>query len=448
MLYERFLYQATVEMKEMDPFMIMSMLRRRVQDLEGALKDALKSFEMNPYSNQATFVGLCYKEMRDIENAAIYFEKGYELDPTNISGFLEMGDLLLDETQFERAGEYYKRALEVEPENDWALPSLYFCQYATSKDEEAKARLLEYKKQYPNNGRTDYLIGYVEYLERVPYEDYIPVSGEATINLVHQLEEQQTKGQLKFSLSALESGSAINTLRLYLGDYDEHAKLEVLYAENAIMPDISPISETGIIFWKYDEQYQQTPAVNKPSHKVEEVVTQLACMKYSCKEWYQVAGELAKNLEESDLQDLYSIMVYPPKPEFEIGTDIWLMRIQYAAVFLIAHMEYTMVPAKKLFGIGFGKSKQVVMPSKSILDICYGQLDWPIIPAMVVLAYQAQIYPECQERVKEVFLKIMKRVNRESYCFFEEAFLVNFLRLPNLGEPEREALNQWKQELK
>lgn len=449
-LYEPLVHNEAVtsEIEEgADRFMILSMLKRRTNDIEGALEAAFKAFERKPTSNHANFIGLCYKQARDIENAAIYFEKSFELDKTNISGFLEMGDLLADEGQYEEAVAYYKRALEVEKNNDWAIPSIYFYSYLAYQDEEAKNQLYAYQKQNPENNRANYLVGYVEYLERKPYEDYIPASNEATINLLHQLLEQNIQGTIQFCLSNLETGSAINAMRLYLYNYDEKANFKVDLMESAQIPDLKPASDTGVVFWLYDEDYKQTPALPMPSLKVIEIVKQLACMTYSCKEWYEAASRLAKQLEIDDQKDLYAIMVHPPKPEFEIETDIWLMRIQYAAVFLLAHLEYQNRPSKKLFGIGFGKSKELIVPAQGIVNICEGQLDWPIIPAMVVLAHQSQLYPEHGEKIKEIFINIMKRITKEMPCFFEEAFLTNILRLPNLSETERKSFSEWKQEM-
>ncbi len=444
------LYTPYLEIEDEEPvfqdkFMVMSMLKRRVGDLEGALEAALEAFNRKPESNQATFVGLCYKAMRDIENAEKYFVMGYELDHENISGFLEMGDMLLDEMFYERAGAFYKRAIEEEPNNDWAVPSYYFCQYAAFKNQEAKAQLLHYKEAHPDNQRADYLVGYVAYLERKPYEDYIPTNGEATMNLLTQLEEKQVKSEIKLTLSALETPSAINALRLYLYDYDEERMATVTLTEDAVIPKMAPISDTGVVFWYYDHQYQQTPAVRKPSEKIKEIVTRLAATRYSCKGWYEEASILAEDLSKEDIQDLYGIMVYPPKTNFDIDTESWLLRVQYAAVFLLAHIEKEVVSNKKLFGIGLARQAHCIVPAQSLEDICYGQLDWPVIPAMVVLAYQAQIIPKSRGAIRAIFMRMVERVQHDMPCFFEHALVHNYLRIPDL-EPELVGqLKRWQQ---
>ena len=427
-----------------DQLMVMSLVKRRADDIEGGLADALKTFEYIKDTDQASFIGQYYRDMGDIENAKVYFEKAIALDRQNIRGYTEMADLLFNEHLYEQAATFYKKALEIQPiNNDSAEPCLYFCNYMVSKNQEVKQQLVHYKEKHPYSERAAYLLNYMEELERKPYEDFIPLSAEAACKLLYEVmkQEPQGRGHMDMTSTAVESPSAINALRLYVYDYDEDAKVVVNLTEDAIIPDLSPISDTGIVFWNYDEDYQQTPAVKKPNDKVKEIVMQLASTPYSCKEWYRGAKELAKSLSCEDIEDLYGVMVYPPHPTYEVTADGWLMRVQYAAVFLLAHIDRN----KKRFGL-FCKNKQAHVPTKSLVDICYGQLDWPIIPAIVVLAYQAQLYPECQEAVKEVFTNLMKRRDdRLEYCFFEDALVNRFLKLSNLDEALRNEIMDWQQ---
>lgn len=425
--------------------MTMSLLKKSAGDIEGAIMEALRAFECTADMEQAIFVGQCYREIGWLENAKLYFDKAIELEPNRGEGYVELANLLFDEKDYEEAEALYEKALDIQPnDNEWTEPSLYFCQYVIDKNQEAKEKLMIYKERHPNSQRAIDLLECVAELERKPYEDYIPLSKEVVCDILKEMMKSKPQGigSMEVNLETLESPSAINALRLYCYDYDTNAQSYVGLEPNAVIPDISPVKETGVVFWKYDETYQQKPVVRKPNSKVVEAVLKLTNTPYSCKGWYELAEELAQSLGHEDIKDLYGIMVHPPRPSYEVSTDGWLMCVQYAAVFLLAHIE----DGKRFFNL-FSKHKQPSIPRKSIVDICYGQLDWPIIPAIVVLSYQAQILPECRETVKSIFVDLMQRRRDElAYCFFEDALVTNFLKLPNLDEVLARRIMKWHQE--
>lgn len=426
----------------MNQLITMSLLKRAAGNVEGGVMEALKAFEYAPDIKQAIFIGQCYAEIGYLENAKVYFQKAIELQSNDIQGYVEMGDLLFNQKEYEEARKFYEKAIELQPNhNDRAEPGLYFCQYVTKQDQEAKEKLVIYQERHPKSTRAAYLLACIAELERKPYEDYIPVSQEASCDLLKAIMETQPQGigRMSVSIKTVDSLSGINAIRLYLYDYNTEAESHVEYMPSAFIPDFSPNKDTGIVFWKYDEQYQQKPMMKKPNGKVIEAVLEMMNTPYTCKGWYELAEKLATSLSYDDIPDLYGIMVHPPRPKVEVSSAQWLTGVQYAAVFLLAHIE----EGKKFFSL-FSKNKQPSIPRKSIVDICYGQLDWPIVPAIVVLAYQAQILPECREYVKTIFIDLMqRRIDELEYCFFEDALVTNFLKLPNLDEVLVRRIMKW-----
>lgn len=437
-LYQPFVSARTDDEESLvDKYMVMSMYKRRVNDIEGAIEDAKMAYKRQPISRHATFIGLCYKQARDIENAEKYFEKGYELDQTDISPLLEMGDLLVDEQEFIRAGAYYKRALEVEPENDWALPSLLFCKYFEPEYKaSAREKLLAYCEEQPENERADYLRGWIAYIERVPYLDYIPQSSESTINVLHQMYSEYVKkgaedddtinlGNIKMAVSGMEAPSAYHALKLAAFNYDEAPYFTIAIGKEALLPSFAPIHNEGIIFWDTDcseeRIYSQKAALPKPNDHVVDLVMSLATKAYSMAQWYDEARVIAREISKDEIESLFGIMVHTPNPHFRICTDIWLQRIQYAAVCILAHIDCEA-------GI-----------SKHLRAICKGQLDWPIIPTMAVLAYKNALEPSCQKQVLELFELIEGRIFKEAFCFFKLPFLEIAKDLHGLSEAKRNA---------
>lgn len=430
----------------MSKYMVLSMLYRRVGKMEEALAAAKEGYEKVPTAVNATFVALCYKDMDDIPNMKEYTDLSLRLDPKSTAICNDMGDVLLAHERFEEAASYYGIAMGDE-EDDWAEPSYYYSRYRMGgKDADEMFGLLkEYHRSHPDSRRAGQLIDEAEdflYPEKRRFYDSMPSLQEALANLLHNIcESYQDKydsplhvltkgesGSIRVTLSCLESPSAVRALNLYLSDYDSRDCSVNLVCDNCPKPSPLEPVQGSFRLWDADEHYHFTPRAERPEPRVAELVRELALHNYSLTGWYEKAMELSASLQPEDRASLYGSMVYPPRcPRDDYYMDWWLERIQFAAVFLLAALD----------------EREGMILSPAACDICMGQIDWPLLPAMIVLTYQAIRHEEVKSTAMVLFRTLMDRIYKKEFCFFTVTYLVCMLNLPGLEDKTRDTLRQW-----
>lgn len=426
--------------------LVTSMFYRRLNRYEEALAAAKEGFEKNPTATNANFIALCYKEMDCLPEMEEYTQLSISIDPSERSICNDMGDVFLGHKQYKKAAEYYALAMEA-GEDSWAEPSYYYSRYKLNEDDSKEMihKLMNYTQKNEENSRAKDLADqvYDELFpeERLFYEE-IPYSQESLINLLRQISEDyvqklgssphtltvplQTKDPLPIAVSRLESPSAVNAIRLYLSDYGNNPITFHPICNREPKPSfLEPIEKEGINdpfrLWNYNEKFHFTPNVEPPNNQVQSIVMELATDAYELHEWYQKACKLAKNLSDADRKSLEGIMVFPPRcPDSNYPIDRWLMRIQYAAVFLLAALDET----------------KHLLPSPSLKRILFGQIDWPVLAALTVICFQTELHNECSEEVYSLLCEFRNRIYEDSYCFFFVTFLASILHVHGLSEQD------------
>ncbi|WP_025852376.1 tetratricopeptide repeat protein [Paenibacillus ehimensis] len=415
-------------------FWLLSSMYRRQEDVLAAFAAAKTAYKLNKCWNTAIGMALCFKAQGNIRKAAGFYKKAGRLDPGNEAGYLDLGDMYLENDLYKKALKAYIKAAEIRPGHEWAIPSILYCEYMLKKDAERLGKIEAYYKANASNGRARQLLKPLLPGSELPFVDYIPEPQEATINVLRQVAEQnpdlESGGTISLTINHLEAPSAIRAMELYLNKFGRSANPPKLNLTIDNVPEPDPrqaIAENGAMLWSYDGVNAQ-PAMPKPSGQAADAVRRLAVTPYQIEDWYRIAGEIAQGLTTAHLPDLFAVLTHPPEPPEQISSWRWLQRIQYAAVFLMARLS----PTK---------------PSEPLLSLCYGQSDWPVNAAVTVLAYQAQGDPELEQAVSAVFLQLVERIPNEGYCFFSYALLCNWLRLPSIDDKQREQLGQWKSDL-
>lgn len=412
----------------------LSTVQKRIGDYEAALASAKNAYKMNKSWHTCTGIALVYRAKGAIRRAEWYYKKSlkYEID---ITTYLDLGDMFFDKGLYRKAIKSYKNALEVEKNNEWATPSLLYCEHVCKKDKPSLKKLEDYFKANPSNMRAGYLLSKLKLNPGLPFIDYIPEPGEATINNLKQIAAENLNldsgGSVKLTLSHLEAPSAINAYKLYLNGFGKSKNPVELFLEVSNIPEPDPrkpLNKDSINLWDYDGVIAK-PSLPKPVYKFMDPVINLALTPYNLNKWYNHAEEIAKSMTPNLIPDLYAIMVYPPEPPQGYSSWNWIRKIQYAAVFILAHIN----------------KKDV--PSSTLVSICYGQIDWPIEAAITMLAHQAILNPKIQIDVTNIFWNVVERINKEGYCFFSYSLVCNWLRFDLIDEELRNELKVWKSQI-
>lgn len=94
-----------------------------------ALSWAEQRYQESPNWETAVAAANAARRAGDLERAAGMFAKGSEHDPKDVTCFLEVGDIRLEQDRWADALEAYERALAKEAEHRWALPSAFYCRH-------------------------------------------------------------------------------------------------------------------------------------------------------------------------------------------------------------------------------------------------------------------------------------------------------------------------------
>lgn len=86
-------------------------------------------YRQTPNWDTAVAVANAARRAGDLEGAAAMFAKAAEHDPNDVTCWLEIGDIHLEQSRFPEALEAYEQALALESMHQWALPSAFYCRH-------------------------------------------------------------------------------------------------------------------------------------------------------------------------------------------------------------------------------------------------------------------------------------------------------------------------------
>lgn len=410
-----------------DRYVVECNLYRHQKNPEKALEIILKGLAKGGTTSRYTFAGLTYLDLEKEAEAEKYIALGYQSDPKNASAYNDLGDYYFDRRQWEKASDCYYKVLETGDYNDcnWAEPSWIFCCYMSDPDPYELERLLLCAASEPDNQRAQSLCEMAAMEQLIPNVDYLVSSSESIINLVRNVRENgKTSGVTSCATSCQESASSINAMRLALEEITGKSSYFVVLANKAQKPPLEqPIDKEGLILWNYHDINTPTPAVDQPSEYISQLVEELAATDFSLPKWYEAAKKYAAMISENQYNELYGVMVFPPRQTVsQYPVEDWLFRVQFAAVCVLAHISL-----------------------HEIDKICKGQLDWPIIPAFTLAAWLATQDATYIPWAEKILILIESRISQENYCFFEHAFTCAAYLLPGKDKKYYTNLWHWRQ---
>lgn len=417
-----------------DRYVVECIFYRHMGRYEEGLKAALTGLEKHGTASCATFAGLCCLALEDAEQAGLYVKKGLELDPHNGSGCNDVADYFFNRRRWDKAEEYYRLALSAKDpyDREWAEPSWIFCRYMLTEDTYELEHLAACAAAYPENDRARRLCGAAREEQRIPYVDFLPGSTEATIHFLRDLRERGSDiTQGRMALTCQEAASSINAIRLHLSRYGKRDnRFDIIVSH---IPD-PPLNRTevpeGAVYWHYREDNDAEPVMERPSTRIAEIVKELAGTPFSLPEWYEKGKAAAMKVGAEAQKDLYACMVYPPSPENGEAAEEWLMQVQYAAVCILAGLGGRHIKAES----DLMQRCKEWLPSPELARICLGQLDWPVIPALTLLAWQMKEGIADQELSFCILSSLLHRVSAHDYCFYEHALVCALTWIPGQTE--------------
>ncbi|RKI71172.1 tetratricopeptide repeat protein [bacterium 1xD42-67] len=419
-------------------------LLRHMGRMEEALKVAQEGIDRHKAASCYTFAGLCCLDLGDPQGAEDHVRQGLERDPGNLAPCNDLGDYFFERRILDKAMEYYTMVVDRGDAQDveWAEPSLIFCRWLDSGDPVELERLVLCAASRPQSQRGAQLCQQAREEQKIPYVETFVPSWDATVKMIPNFTAKGTGGEVKLTLSCEEAASAANAVRLAVTEYGKKSGGVHLIVNAVSDPPLdSTLIPDGVWLWDYSPDHNASPAVERPGDAVQMRVKELARSPFHLGEWYDRAGSMCEGLS---FDELYGCMVYPPEPDdVRIPADQWLLRVQFAAVCLLAKLgkDDSRMPSLELMAYA-GK-----LPSYELARICLGQLDWPVIPALTLLAWQAKEGLADREQALGVLSLLKTRVPENDYCFFEHALACAMSWFPGESEEFHQNMHHWRRML-
>lgn len=416
-------------------------LLRHMGRTDEALKAAREGIARHRAASCYTFAGLCCLDMGDPEGAEDYVRQGLERDPGNLAPCNDLADYFFSCRILDKAMEYYGMAVDRGDAQDveWAEPSLIFCRWLLSNDPVELERLVLCAASRPQSQRGAQLCQWAREEQKIPYVETFVPSWDATVKMIPTFLEKGTGGVVSLTLSCQEAPSATNAVELAITEYGKKSGgVKLVVIELPDPPLDSVLVPDGVRLWDLSDPNAPRPAVGRPSDIAQMWVKKLAQSPFHLGEWYARAGEICKGLP---LDELYGCMVYPPEPDDAgIPADQWLLRVQFAAVCLLAQLGWDpgRTPSAELM-VYAGR-----LPSPELARICLGQLDWPVIPALTLLAWQAEEGLADREQALGVLSLLKTRVPEHDHCFFAHALACALSWFPGESEELHQKMHRWR----
>lgn len=395
---------------------------RRTGHVAEALDLAQGAYQIQPCWEFAVAVANAQRELGRMAEAYDAFQKALELRPDEASVHLDMGDMMWDQSNWDRAAYHYGEALRADPQDAWALPSSYAVQCRKTGDERWKESLRQLAQA--GNERAQYLLWQLG----MDLETYVPEATEATINVARQLIEDFAQrpheipdSEVEVTLSALEPPSALAaaSAEFRAAGWPQAPTFKV---EKVGKPDPRrPYGQVDYILWTYQGNNPH-PGYPPAAPQVAAAVSRLATQEYRMSQWSQWGRGLAQELGPVPVEQLLGAMIHPPAGPAGVKAWDWAIRCQLAAAFIIAGRQ-----------AGWAGTER----RRVLLSLARGPLDWSVEAALIALAAIAKEEPSSVPEIAELHLDRYRGTPDEGAVCWMPTLCLSALNRPGIQDDER-----------
>lgn len=387
-------------------------LLRQAKRYDAAVSRATELHRREPSWRTAIAKASAERAAGQPDAAILSYQAATQLDPTEASTYLDLGDTTLSMGDFPAAIEAYSRALELLPESAWASASLALARYLGEGD----ATQLEGVQALARAGdqRAKELLGL---LQRPKWVSSLPLPLDpemlalsAAIEALKQHPPEQTATEpARIRLEVAQLGAPSLQLGFILGVkmLGHRAQLSLGVARIPTPDPRIPRGDPLFSVWRYADTSAQA-AVPAPDPGVLPAIVALASQPYDLQGWTELARERAASLSPTQIGDLLSSLVHVPFPDLppesaqaqlRVQPMDWVQRVQIASCMLIAQLD-----------AGWhGSLRRAAL--ESLLN---GPIDWTINAALVALTSIALNEPELEPDITQLFAGMRERLPTDS----------------------------------
>ncbi len=394
-------------------------LRRR-ERFDEAVTVAREMFADSETYEWVVALGATYRDAGMLDDAAAMYERAVEIDDSDASIFLDIGDVRLEKGSVAQAIAAYESALEREPDQPWALASLAFARFRETGDPVYLDDLAD------RAADGDERAAALENLA-LPYFGYLPRPTDATFNLLEQLADDgvtRAGAITNFKLSHIESPSSRMAA-------DVFANTRVDVAIQIVPPPDPrlPWADVAFTLWRYDGT-DPSAALEPPQRAdVVDAVVAIADSAFHADAWYAAACDA--NLiarDEETLRELLAVMVHPPVGD-HARPWIRIQRVQFASAMLIASLDRA-------------TAWQSSLRRRGLHALVHGPLDWTTEAALVALTTAVRAGDADEKEALRWMKALYQRRPSDGAWLVQQALLASMLRMPSLDAGMRDRLRE------
>lgn len=197
-----------------DPFAALTQIYYERKDLDNAIKNINKLLILEPNNKEAnSFKIQIYQESGKADDAENELKELTKKNPENKRYWLQYGDLLSNLSKFKEAIEKYEKALEIDPDFDYALfniasshknlAGIYQLEEKEKQDSDANYEV-KFDRYFPDLEKS------AEYFERALKTETFSNKPQVLIQLANIYQVMEKDSQLKSTLTKMEA--VINTV--------------------------------------------------------------------------------------------------------------------------------------------------------------------------------------------------------------------------------------------
>jgi tetratricopeptide (TPR) repeat protein len=373
-----------------------------------------------------------YKDMERWPDAIAAFHAAHALKP-DPGILLDIGDLHLNQGQFEQACETYRQVPQGEG-YDWAYPSFLSAHHLITRDPATDQQLAALAAQGNERARELHALVHA-------YREHQPSPRDLTAGIVrdihHQFQEHPGQGTpsapavLGVNLTSIESPSVYLAFDLAVRLGKSHAKMNVTPEKEAKPDPRAPLMTAigrgaDLVYQQYPLWVYEgsRPKVNAPPPPaaIVEALARAVSTPFDWAAWQASAAQLAPSFRGQATQ-LACALVHPPLPSDPRTDPVqWVYRYQLMGALVIAKLDDGWNGAERRGGL---------------LALVHGPIDWLITAALPALALVYEACPEARPELSQIFGALRQRVADIGYTCYRAALEAVTMRLPDVDEAAR-----------
>lgn len=376
------------------------------------------------------------RESGRIEEAIAAMHEARRHDPDDVTTWLDVGDMRMDQQRWADAAQAYAEVVKKEPNHPFGAAYLHYTRFKATGNPAEREALLAFRDRRADEPRVVGLAREVQPLDA--FVTFMPFPGDATAkaiaDLIGHIKEKGNEmagGKMNMNVTHPESPSVLLTCRLATAALDPPMTVEVKY-EKIQSPDPRvPKGQVDFVAWVYDAENVARANVPPPDPKLAAAIADIATRAYDLEAFTTHARGLAGQLQPGWIPHLVGAMVHPPPPPDATWEPFtWVQKVQFAAALTIAQI-----------GAGWDGTPR----RGALTSLALGPVDWICNAAIFAIAQVAKTDPAARRELDQLFPYLERSIPKGAYTAYEYPLACAWLLVPNLDPQTRARVESRKQ---